>query len=134
AAAEVRMRLGDVVYGEGEDTFAGVVGRELRTRSWTPAIAESCTGGLVGTMLTREPGASDFLLLDAVTYANSAKQRVLGVDEEVLRGHGAVSPEVACGMAEGARRLSEADVALGITGIAGPTGGSDSKPVGLVYL
>ncbi|GAF77527.1 unnamed protein product [marine sediment metagenome] len=134
AAQEVRTRLGDIVYGEGEDTFAGVVGRALRTRGWTLAIAESCTGGLVGHMITKEPGASDYLLLDAVTYANSAKQSVLGVDEEVLRGHGAVSPECACRMAEGARRVSGADVALAITGIAGPAGGSDTKPVGLVYL
>jgi nicotinamide-nucleotide amidase len=134
AAHEVRVRLGDVIYGNGEDTFAGVVGRTLRTRGWTLAIAESCTGGLVGHLLTREPGASDFLVLDAVTYANSAKQAVLGVDEDVLRGHGAVSPEVATRMADGARRVSGADVALAITGIAGPTGGSDTKPVGLVYI
>lgn len=134
AAAEVRSRLGDVIFGEGEDTFAGVVGRALRNRGATLAIAESCTGGLVGALLTKEPGASDFLLLDAVTYANSAKQRVLGVDEEVLRGHGAVSAEVAARMAEGARRVSGADVALAITGVAGPGGGSDDKPVGLVYL
>ena len=134
AAAEVRTRLGDVIYGNGEDTFAGVVGRTLRTRGWTLAIAESCTGGLVGHLLTREPGASDFLVLDAVTYANSAKQAVLGVDEEVLRGHGAVSAEVATRMAEGARRVSGADVALAITGIAGPAGGSDTKPVGLVFI
>jgi nicotinamide-nucleotide amidase len=134
AAAEVKQRLGDIVYGDGDDTFAGVVGRELRARQWTLAIAESCTGGLVGHMITREPGASDFLLLDAVTYANSAKQAVLGVDEDVLRGHGAVSAECACRMAEGARRVSGADVALAITGIAGPGGGSDTKPVGLVYL
>lgn len=134
AAQEVRARLGDIVYGEGEDTFAGVVGRALRTRGWTLAIAESCTGGLVGHMITKEPGASDYLLLDAVTYANSAKQSVLGVDEDVLRGHGAVSAECACRMAEGARRVSGADVALAITGIAGPAGGTDTKPVGLVYL
>jgi nicotinamide-nucleotide amidase len=134
AAREVRTRLGDIVYGDGEDTFAGVVGRALRTRGWTLAIAESCTGGLVGHMITKEPGASDYLLLDAVTYANSAKQSVLGVDEDVLRGHGAVSAECACRMAEGARRVSGSDVALAITGIAGPAGGSDTKPVGLVYL
>jgi nicotinamide-nucleotide amidase len=134
AAQEVRMRLGDIIYGEGEDTFAGIVGRALRTRGWTFAIAESCTGGLVGHMITKEPGASDYLLLDAVTYANSAKQSVLGVDEDVLRGHGAVSAEVAGRMAEGARRVSGADIALAITGIAGPGGGSDGKPVGLVYL
>ncbi|HSO35261.1 MAG TPA: CinA family nicotinamide mononucleotide deamidase-related protein [Labilithrix sp.] len=134
AAVEVRTRLGDIVYGDGDDTFAGVVGRALRTRGWTLAIAESCTGGLVGHMITKEPGASDYLLLDAVTYANSAKQSVLGVDEDVLRGHGAVSAECAARMAEGARRVSGADVALAITGIAGPGGASDNKPVGLVYL
>jgi nicotinamide-nucleotide amidase len=134
AAEEVKTRLGDVIYGQGEDTFAGVVGRALRTRGWTLAIAESCTGGLVGHLLTKEPGASDYLVLDAVTYANSAKQAVLGVDEDVLRGHGAVSAEVATRMADGARRVSGADVALAITGIAGPGGGSDAKPVGLVYL
>ncbi len=134
AASEVRSRLSDVIFGYGEDSFAAVVGRSLRTRGWTLAIAESCTGGLVGHLLTREPGASEYLVLDAVTYANSAKQAVLGVDEDVLRGHGAVSPECAIRMAEGARRVSGADVALAITGIAGPTGGSDEKPVGLVYL
>jgi nicotinamide-nucleotide amidase len=134
AAADVRSRLADVLYGEGEDTFPGVVGRALRTRGWTLAVAESCTGGLVGHLLTREAGASDYFLLDAVTYANSAKQQVLGVDEDALRGHGAVSAEVASGMAEGARRVSGADVALAITGIAGPTGGTETKPVGLVYL
>jgi nicotinamide-nucleotide amidase len=134
AAAEVRARLADVLYGEGEDTFPGVVGRALRTRGWTLAIAESCTGGLIGHLLTREAGASDYLLLHAVTYANSAKQQVLGVDEDALRGHGAVSAEVASRMAEGARRVSGADLALAVTGIAGPTGGTESKPVGLVYL
>jgi nicotinamide-nucleotide amidase len=134
AAAEVRSRLGDVIYGESEDTFASVVGRFLRTRGLTLAIAESCTGGLVGSMLTREPGASEFLLLDAVTYANSAKTRVLGVDEDVLRAHGAVSHEVAALMAEGARRAATSDVALSLTGVAGPTGGSEEKPVGTVFI
>ncbi|HEY1696461.1 MAG TPA: competence/damage-inducible protein A [Polyangiaceae bacterium] len=134
ATAEVRARLGAHVFGEVDDTFAGVVGRALRTRGWTLAIAESCTGGLVGHMLTREPGASDFLLLDAVTYANSAKSSVLGVDEETIRWHGAVSSEVAAAMAQGARRVSGADVALSLTGVAGPSGGTDAKPVGMVYI
>jgi nicotinamide-nucleotide amidase len=134
ATADVRARLGTAIYGEGEDTFAGVVGRALRTRGWTFAIAESCTGGLVGHMLTAEHGASDFLLLDAVTYANSAKARVLGVDEETIRWHGAVSPEVAEAMARGAKRVAGAHLALALTGIAGPGGGSESKPVGTVYL
>ncbi len=134
ATVEVRTRLGRYVYGEADDTFAGVVGRALRARGWTLAIAESCTGGLVGHLLTREPGASDFLLLDAVTYANSAKSKVLGVDEETIRWHGAVSHEVAAAMAAGARHVSGSDVALALTGVAGPSGGSDDKPVGTVYI
>lgn len=134
ATAEVRARLGGYVFGDADDTFAGVVGRALRAKNWTLAIAESCTGGLVGHMLTREPGASDYLLLDAVTYANSAKARVLGVDEETIRWHGAVSPEVATAMALGAKRVSGADVALALTGVAGPSGGSEQKPVGTVFL
>ena len=109
-------------------------GARSARRGWTLAIAESCTGGLVGHMLTREPGASDFLLLDAVTYANSAKTRILGVDEETIRWHGAVSPEVAAAMARGARRVSGADVALSLTGVAGPSGGSEAKPVGTVFI
>jgi nicotinamide-nucleotide amidase len=134
ATAEVRARLASYIYGEAEDTFAGVVGRALRARGWTLGIAESCTGGLVAHMLTREPGASDFLLLDAVTYANSAKSKILGVDEETIRWHGAVSPEVAAAMAQGAKRVSGADVALSLTGVAGPSGGSEEKPVGTVYI
>jgi nicotinamide-nucleotide amidase len=134
ATAEVRARLGACVYGTDDDTFAGVVGRALRARGWTLAIAESCTGGLVGHMLTREPGASDFLLLDAVTYANSAKSNILGVEEETIRWHGAVSPEVAGAMARGARRVSNADIALSLTGVAGPSGGTEGKPVGTVYI
>ena len=134
AAAEVKTRLADVIYGEADDTFAGTLGRALRSKGLTLAIAESCTGGLVGHMITREPGASDFLLVDAVTYANSAKTRLLGVDEDVIRGHGAVSPEVACAMAEGVKRVSSADVALSLTGIAGPSGGSAEKPVGTVFI
>ncbi len=134
ASNEVRSRLADVIYGEADDSFAGVVGRELRSRGMTLAIAESCTGGLVGHMITREPGASDFLLVDAVAYANSAKTRLLGIDEDVIRGHGPVSAEVAAAMAEGVRRVAGADVALSLTGIAGPTGGSADKPVGTVFI
>jgi nicotinamide-nucleotide amidase len=134
AVSEVRARLAPYVYGQDDDTFGGTVGRALRTRGWTLAIAESCTGGLVGHMLTREPGASDFLLLDAVTYANSAKSRILGVDESTIRWHGAVSSEVSAAMVQGARRVSGADIGLSLTGIAGPSGGTDTKPVGTVYL
>lgn len=135
AAAEViGRRLGDYVYAEGEESLPAVVGQHLRDRGLTLAIAESCTGGAVGTLLTDVPGSSAFLLLDAVVYANSAKEKILGVRNETLRGHGAVSPEVAAAMAEGALRVAESDLALSITGIAGPTGGTDAKPVGTVFF
>jgi competence/damage-inducible protein CinA-like protein len=132
AVDEVRRRLGDAVYGEGEEAFPEIVGRALRARGWRLALAESCTGGLIGHLMTSHP-ASEFFVADAVTYANSAKSRLLGVGEEVLRAHGAVSSEVAAAMARGVRRACDVDVALAVTGIAGPSGGSPEKPVGLVY-
>lgn len=132
-AGVVRDKLGDVVYGEGDDTLASITGRALRARGWRLAVAESCTGGLISHLLTSFPGASEFLIGSAVVYANSAKTRLLGVSEDTLRGHGAVSPEVAAEMAQGARRLCEVDVGLSVTGIAGPSGGTSTKPVGLVY-
>jgi len=133
-AAEARMVLGDAVFGGRSDSFAEVVGSALRDKGKTLAVAESCTGGQVGEMLTRAPGASDYLLLDAVVYSNLAKERVLGVNEEVLRAHGAVSAETAAAMAEGALRVAGADIAVSITGIAGPGGGTDDKPVGTVWF
>jgi nicotinamide-nucleotide amidase len=133
-AEEVKTRLADVVYGEDEESFASALGKKLRRKGKTLAVAESCTGGLVASLLTQEPGASEFFLLGVVTYANSAKKQVLGVDEEIIRAHGAVSGEVAAAMAEGARRASGADIALSITGIAGPSGGSEDKPVGTVWF
>lgn len=131
-ADEVMARLGDVIYGEGDDDFPHVVGRAVRAKGYRLALAESCTGGLITHLLTSYP-ASDYLIGGAVTYANSAKTRLLNVAEDTLRGHGAVSAEVAAAMAAGAKRLCEVDIALAVTGIAGPTGGSAEKPVGLVY-
>jgi len=133
-ADEVRVLLGDAVFGGRADSFAEVVGKALRDKGKTLAVAESCTGGQVGEMLTRVPGASDYLLLDAVVYANSAKQTVLGVTPEVLRAHGAVSSETAAAMAEGALRVAGADIAVSITGVAGPGGGTDDKPVGTIWF
>jgi nicotinamide-nucleotide amidase len=132
ASEDVKARLGDVVYGTGDESFPEIVGRAVRARGWRLAVAESCTGGLVMHLLTSYP-ASDYLVGGAITYANSAKSRLLGVFEDTLRGHGAVSAEVSAEMAEGSRRLCECEVALSITGIAGPTGGTATKPVGLVY-
>ena len=97
-------------------------------------MAESCTGGLVGSMLTSVPGSSDYLLLDAVVYSNSAKTSVLGVGEETLRAYGAVSEETAISMVNGVLRMSTADLGVSITGIAGPGGGTDENPVGTAYV
>lgn len=134
AADEVRRRLGDdIVFAEGDVSFAEALGRELTSRGLKLAAAESCTGGLVGELLTKRGGSSKFFLGGAVTYSNEAKIELLGVGEELLDAHGAVSAEVARAMAEGARRLFAADITLGITGIAGPDGGTATKPVGLVH-
>ena len=134
AATKVRERLGAIVYGEADDTFPAYVGRVLRDRSLTIALAESCTGGLVGQLLTSVPGSSEYVILDAVTYSNASKIQLLGVHAELIRAYGAVSSEVAAEMAEGALRISSAHLAISITGIAGPGGGTDEKPVGTVWL
>lgn len=134
ADAEVRQRLGEAVYGGKDDSYPAWVGRALRDKGLTVALAESCTGGMAASMLTSVPGSSDFLLFDGVVYANKAKQNVLGVGEEILRAHGAVSEEVAAAMAEGALRKVDADLSVSITGIAGPGGGTEHKPVGTVWF
>jgi nicotinamide-nucleotide amidase len=133
AATVVREQLGDLVYGEGEMTFAESVGALCRERGLTLATAESCTGGLVASLITEPPGASDYFVGGVVSYANEVKIATLGVDAAILDARGAVSTEVARAMAEGARRALRADVALALTGIAGPGGGTAEKPVGLVH-
>ncbi len=133
-AGRVRDTLGGVVFGEDEEAYPAYVGRVLRSRGLTLALAESCTGGLVGQLVTSVPGSSEYLLFDAVTYSNASKIAVLGVNEDLVRGYGAVSQEVAAAMAEGARRIADADIAVSITGIAGPGGGTEEKPVGTVFL
>jgi len=110
------------------------VGRLLLARGMKIAVAESCTGGLIMHRLTNVPGSSRYFLGGVVAYANEAKVQVLGVPEETLAAHGAVSAETAQAMAQGVRRLFRADVALAVTGIAGPTGGTPEKPVGLTYI
>jgi nicotinamide-nucleotide amidase len=133
-AAQARERLGAAVYGGRGDSYPAVLGARLRARGLTLAVAESCTGGLVGKLLTDVPGSSDYLLLDVISYANLAKQRVLGVEPALLERHGAVSAEVVAAMAEGVRRSVDAELAVAITGIAGPGGGSAEKPVGTVWF
>ncbi len=110
------------------------VGRLLTGRSLTVAVAESCTGGLITHRLTNVPGSSAYLVGSVVAYAYEAKERVLGVRHSTLYDYGAVSRETAVEMASGVRRLMGTDVGLSVTGIAGPTGGTPEKPVGLVYI
>ena len=111
-----------------------MIGEELRKRGLTLAVAESCTGGLLASLITDVPGSSDYFVGGVVAYSNTVKEEVLGVPRDVLRTAGAVSPECARAMAEGARKLLGTDLALATTGIAGPTGGTSQKPVGLVYV
>lgn len=134
AAAEARKRLGETVFGEGDVTLPAAVGALLRERGLSFGTAESCTGGLVAELVTEQAGASDFFKGAVVSYANSAKTGLLGVDPGLIAQHGAVSSEVARAMAEGARRSLGVDVALSLTGIAGPGGGTPQKPVGLVHF
>jgi nicotinamide-nucleotide amidase len=132
AASVARTRLGTAIYAEGEQDLVQTVGELLRVRQRTLSLAESCTGGLVAALLTAHP-ASDFLLGGVISYANTVKIEQLGVDSSVLEAHGAVSAEVAREMADGARRRFRSDLALSLTGIAGPSGATAQKPVGLVY-
>lgn len=110
------------------------LGALLRARGLTLALAESCTGGLIGDLITDVAGSSDYFLGSAVCYAYSAKEAILGVAHETLLAHGAVSAETAAEMAQGARRIFGADIAASVTGIAGPGGGTPDKPVGLVHI
>jgi len=130
----VRKRVGAYVYGEGDETMEEVVGRHLTSGGLTLAVAESCTGGLIGHRLTQVPGSSTYLDRVAVCYSDQAKVELLGVPKHLVRRHGAVSPEVAAAMARGIRLRSHAGVGLSVTGIAGPGGGTAQKPVGLVYV
>jgi nicotinamide-nucleotide amidase len=130
----IRARLGPLVYGEGDETLESVVVALLREQGRTLAVAESCTGGLIAQRITSVPGASAVFLGGVAAYADAAKQRLLGVPAALLREHGAVSAPVARAMAEGVRERLGADLAVSTTGIAGPTGGTPEKPVGLVYV
>lgn len=124
-----RVRRGDTL-----ENLAVTVLDACRARGWCLATAESCTGGMVAAALTAVPGSSEAFERGYVTYSNSAKQDMLGVPLDLLEAHGAVSEPVARAMAEGAVRNARAQIALAITGVAGPTGGSAAKPVGLVHI
>ena len=130
----LRDILGDVIYGTAEQTLAEVAGEKLARQGKTIAVAESCTGGTVARLLTDVPGASRYFTYGWVTYSNAAKTSELGVPAELIEKYGAVSEEAASSMAIGARKKAGTDFAIAITGIAGPAGGSEQKPVGLVYI
>lgn len=134
AADAVRALLGErFVYGEGSSTLAATVGELLAARSLRLALAESCTGGLVSSLVTEVPGSSRYYVGGVVSYDNAVKCNLLGVGADTLGDQGAVSEAVTRQMAEGARRVLHADLALALSGIAGPGGGSEEKPVGLVH-
>ena len=132
--AGLRERAGRHLFAEGDRPVEAIVLDLCRERGWKLATAESCTGGLVAARLTSVAGSSDVFVGAVVAYANEVKARELGVGEELLERHGAVSPEAAAAMAAGARERLGADVAVAVTGIAGPGGGTPAKPVGLVHL
>ncbi len=133
-AGHIRERLGDLVFGEDDDTLADAVAALLTRANKTVATAESCTGGLVAKRLTDVPGSSAWFLDGVVTYTNEAKVRLLGVPADTIERHGAVSARTAEAMAVSCREKSGTDYAIAITGIAGPTGGSADKSVGLVFI
>jgi nicotinamide-nucleotide amidase len=132
--AQVRAIFGDAIWGEGKDELPDLVVARLARRGERVAVAESCTGGLLTELVTRVPGASAVLDLGVVAYANAMKDEVVGVPGALIAVHGAVSEPVARALAEGARRRGAATWGLGVTGIAGPTGGTPEKPVGTVHL
>ena len=132
--AVIRKMLGDAVYSVDGQAMEEVVGALLKQRRLKLAVAESCTGGLIGARITNIAGSSEYFERAAVTYSDTAKTEMLGVPAELVGRHGAVSSEVAAAMAQGIRQAAKTDLGLSVTGIAGPGGGSEQKPVGLVYM
>ena len=122
------------IYGFDDELLEHVIVRLLTEKRKTLALAESCTGGSIANRITNVPGASAVFLEGHVTYSNASKERLLGVPPELLRDHGAVSEATARAMADGCRQRSGADYAISVTGIAGPGGGSEAKPVGTVFI
>ncbi len=131
---ELYSAIGEFIYGEGNTRLEEVVGRMMSRKNYTIAVAESCTGGLVSNLITNVPGSSEYFLQGVVTYSNQSKMDMLKVRKATLKRYGAVSRDVAEEMAEGIRRLADSNIGLATTGIAGPAGGTSTKPVGLVYI
>ena len=134
AVHDLRDKAGDTVYAEGSDDLADTVIRALRARGWRASVAESCTGGMLGQRLTAIPGSSDAFVGGVIAYSNDVKVRDLGVSAADIEAHGAVSEAVVLQMASGVRGRTGAEVGLAITGVAGPGGGTEEKPVGTVWM
>jgi nicotinamide-nucleotide amidase len=134
AGSAVLEEIGDNVFSEDDTPMEAVVGKLLLKKNATLSVAESCTGGLISHLLTNVPGSSNYFVFSGVTYSNEAKQKVLGVSPEVLEHFGAVHEKTAKEMAAGVRRIAESDYGLATSGIAGPDGGTDEKPVGTVCI
>jgi len=132
--AEVRTRLGDHVYATGDTTLAEVIGRRLVARDATLAVAESCTGGLIGQLVTAVPGSSRYFVGGVISYSNALKRELLDVKAETLESHGAVSEPTVLEMADGVRARTGAGWGVAVSGIAGPDGGTPDKPVGTVFV
>jgi nicotinamide-nucleotide amidase len=132
--AKLKGIIGDVIYSYEDDTLQNCIGKLLKQHGKTISTAESCTGGLVASMITSVAGSSEYYLGSVVSYANSVKQGVLGVPAEIIQEYGAVSSECVGAMAEGVRKLTGTDFSVATSGIAGPGGGSTEKPVGLVWI
>ena len=131
---KIEKELGNSVFAFSGETMEEVVGRRLAMTEFTVAVAESCTGGLIAQRLTNVPGSSKYFIEGVVTYSNDSKVRLLGVDKKIIKEFGAVSQQVARDMARGVRHKAKSDFGLAVTGIAGPGGGTEEKPVGLVYI
>jgi nicotinamide-nucleotide amidase len=131
---EIRSRLGSFIFATADQTMEGVVGEMLLQKKLTLSVAESCTGGLIGNLLTNVPGSSGYFLGGVIVYSNQAKMDLLGVSKQTLDTYGAVSGQVAGEMAAGVRRELKTDLGLSVTGIAGPDGGTDEKPAGTVHI
>lgn len=133
-AQKIARKLGISVFALYGETMEEIVGKMLSERGETLSVAESCTGGLIGYRLTEVPGSSAYFMEGAITYSNEAKIRALGVSQEILENYGAVSAETAELMAKGIRERANTDYGISVTGVAGPTGGTEEKPVGTVYI
>jgi competence/damage-inducible protein CinA-like protein len=134
AVEKLKERVGKYIYSYDESSLPKVIGVILRKKKLTLAIAESCTGGLITSKITDIPGSSDYFLDSVISYSNESKKKFIGVKDSTLRKHGAVSRQTAIEMAEGVRKRSGADIGISTTGIAGPAGGTKTKPVGLIWI